>query len=173
VDKDNREEQIDDDILESRADILRASGMTPSGEEQSHEQSKSEGGGEDATPPADTVEETSENQEPPNPETTQMQVEPAEPTEEAAEPASSQAEKSEIPRFDVAEKIMAGQRRITAVRRKGPGETKGPESPESGVEAASESFGQAAPAQPQKDENIADMVARDIERLLRGEPSDV
>jgi hypothetical protein len=148
VDKDNREEQIDDDILESRADILRASGMTPSGEEQSHEQSKSEGGGEDATPPADTVEETSE-------------------------PASSQAEKSEIPRFDVAEKIMAGQRRITAVRRKGPGETKGPESPESGVEAASESFGQAAPAQPQKDENIADLVARDIERLLRGEPSDV
>jgi len=65
-----------------------------------------------------------------------------------------------IPQFDLADDIMAEQRRITSVRRKGPankGQTtkENPASPK------------AMPSELQVDEVIVDIVRRDIERLCR------
>lgn len=172
MDTADKDERIDDDILQSRADVLRASGMTPAGKEQMRKQSEPEGGSEDTAPPADSVEGTPENEAPANSEDAPIQAEPTGSVEEAAEAKGAPAEKSEIPRFDLSEDIMAEQRRITAVRRKRPGETKVSESSGTGVEGVSEAFGHVAPAKPEQDESIADLVARDIERLLRGERAD-
>jgi hypothetical protein len=80
---------------------------------------------------------------------------------------------TDIPRFDLAEDIMAEQRRLTAVRRKGPGS---PEpvnlTPSPGLPVAarpsrsshsfSEGFNYIS------DPIIADIVTRDIERLCSG-----
>jgi len=82
----------------------------------------------------------------------------------------------DIPRFDLAEDIMAEQRRLTVVRRKGPGS---PEpvnlTPSPGLPVAvrssqsshsfSEGFNYIS------DPIIANIVARDIERLCRGFPA--
>ena len=169
MDTADKNEHIDDDILQSRADVLRASGMTPADEEQA----QPEGGSEDAARPADAVERPAENEASANAGGAPIQAEPAGSAEEGTELRGAAAEKREIPRFDLSEDIMAEQRRITAVRRKGPGETKGPQNADFGADEASESLGKVAPAQPEEDESIADLVARDIERLLRGERADV
>jgi len=82
----------------------------------------------------------------------------------AAEAVEAQRGKGEIPRFDLAEEIMAEQRKITAIRRKAPGKT---------IETQKEervgyTIGQPIPAQPYQQQVIAEIVARDIERLCRG-----
>lgn len=82
----------------------------------------------------------------------------------AAEAVEAQRGKGEIPRFDLAEDIMAEQRKISAVRRKAPGKT---------IETQKEervgyTIGQPIPAQPYQQQVIAEIVARDIERLCRG-----
>jgi len=85
---------------------------------------------------------------------------------------SGDAVKSDIPQFDLANDIMAEQRKITAVRRKGPGSNKAAAAKEKKpvtIEAA-------PPAKPAKrpergtetDKIIADIVRRDIERLCKG-----
>jgi hypothetical protein len=76
---------------------------------------------------------------------------------------------TDIPRFDLAEDIMAEHRRLTAVRRKGPG---GPEPanltpfpgirPSQSIHSFSEGFNYI------NDPIIADIVARDIEQLCSG-----
>lgn len=79
---------------------------------------------------------------------------------------------TDIPRFDLAEDIMAEQRRLTAVRRKGP---EGPEPanlpsprlpvavrPSQSSHSFSEGFDYIS------DPIIADIVARDIERFCGG-----
>lgn len=81
----------------------------------------------------------------------------------AADPAG--VGNTDIPRFDLAEDIMAEQRRVTGVRRKGPG---GPEPvnldvrPSQSIHSFSEGFNGI------KDPIIADIVARDIERFCSG-----
>ena len=65
---------------------------------------------------------------------------------------------NEIPKFDLAEEIMAEQRKITAIRRKAPGEKKELQSQEAEAERA----------QSYQEQIITEIVARDIERLLRG-----
>ncbi len=73
----------------------------------------------------------------------------------------------EVPRFDLAEEIMAEQRKITAVKRQAPGKKT-----ESGrVESRGESFGRTieppTPVLTEQDRIISEIVARDIERLCR------
>lgn len=72
----------------------------------------------------------------------------------------------EIPKFDLAEQILAEQRKISAVRRKGPGKrvkkTKLP-TVESSVQLVEES-----PICSEQDKIIAEIVARDINNLLKG-----
>ena len=86
-----------------------------------------------------------------------------------AGPADKGVSNTDIPRFDLAEDIMAEHRRLTAVRRKGPG---GPEPanltpsplpvavrPSQSIHSFSEEF---------SDPIIAGIVARDIERFCSG-----
>ena len=82
----------------------------------------------------------------------------------------------DIPRFDLAEEIMAEQRKVAATRRKGPGSTvrrpswekanaPKPEAPEPAVPVAL-----VAPVTPafEVEHVIAEIVARDIRQLCGG-----
>lgn len=83
--------------------------------------------------------------------------------------ASSKQQTSGIPKFDLAEEIMAEQRKITAVRRKAPG--KNFETPRQQYEV--ESIGYAAmwseSAVREQEQIITEIVARDIEKLCGGD----
>ena len=82
---------------------------------------------------------------------------------------SKNGSESKIPQFDLANDIMAEQRKITAVRRKGPGKKTTPTK-----ELATNEV--APPDRPirqqdsgtETDNLIADIVRRDIERLCKG-----
>ena len=90
-----------------------------------------------------------------------------------AAPLSEEQVKSEVPRFDLAEKIMAEQRRITAVRRKGPGQIEEAQEQELEAESLSNTEEQVPPALSEEEQIIAEIVARDIERLCRGRISGI
>ncbi len=88
----------------------------------------------------------------------------------ATEPGDVVQQVNEIPKFDLAEQIMAEQRKITAIRRKAPGQkTKAPDR-----KPRIESTGYAVEpprALSEKELIIAEIVARDIEKLYRGDSS--
>lgn len=90
---------------------------------------------------------------------------------QATESPDAILEKSEIPKFDLAEQIMAEQRKITAVKRKAPG--KKPKAPE--LQPRIQSTGCAVRRQartlPEKELIIAEIVARDIEKMYCGDSS--
>ena len=78
---------------------------------------------------------------------------------------------SEIPKFDLAEQIMAEQRKVTAIRRKAPGKkTKTPDL-QPRIQSAVCVVRQPARTLPEKEQIIAEIVARDIEKLYRGDSS--
>ena len=107
--------------------------------------------------------------------------------EGSSENTSLPQQKREIPRFDLAEEILAEQRKITAIRRKAPSPTR--QAPASkkdeplgrdpalrelkqGQKQAVEPIGYTI-AQPtsilsEKHQIIAEIVARDIKKLCRG-----
>jgi hypothetical protein len=66
---------------------------------------------------------------------------------------------------------MAEQRKISAIRRKAPGKKTEAESQEPKDEPADSTVAQPTPGQPYEDKLIAQIVARDIERLYRGDKS--
>ena len=115
--KTDNNKQIDTDILQSKADILRASDIIPSSKKK-----------------------------------------------KSVETAQKQAE---IPRFDLAEEIMAEQRKITAIRRKGPGGKNEAQSQINKVKSIGCAVAESTQKQPQQEQIIAEIVARDIEKLCR------
>lgn len=83
--------------------------------------------------------------------------------------SSSKGQKeSEIPKFDLAEQILAEQRKVTSARRKRPGQTIEPAKKEQGPEPIDYIVEQPTPMALERQQIIADIVARDIERLCRG-----
>jgi hypothetical protein len=89
----------------------------------------------------------------------------------AAEPADIVQEASEIPKFDLAEQIMAEQRKVTAIRRKAPGKkTKTPDR-RPRIQSTGCAIKQPPPTSLEKGIIIAEIVARDIEKLYRGDSS--
>jgi hypothetical protein len=104
----------------------------------------------------------------------------------------SGAAKFDIPRFNLAQDIMSAQRRQSAVRRKGPGEEDGRQRTEDGGQrtedpstlryegqaegrrqkaedpASLKSYAGASRIETLRDSIIAEIVARDIERLCAG-----
>ena len=86
--------------------------------------------------------------------------------EKTAEPASTEQEKGGMPRFDLAEEIMAEQRKISAIKRKAPGKKIEAQKAEKEVEPVSYTMGPSTPAQPYQQKIIAEIVARDIEKLF-------
>jgi len=123
------------------------------------------------------------------------------------EPAGVVQETSEIPKFDLAEQILAEQRKITAIRRKGPGKPqrlpslapavtrvqaqdgaagKKPRAPDRQPQAQSTDYAikqppstrtsqQSAASQSsilsEQEQIVAEIVARDIEKLYRRDTS--
>lgn len=72
---------------------------------------------------------------------------------------------SEIPKFDLAEQIMAEQRKIAAIRRKGPGKkTEAPKQQK--VESIAHTL-KPPPMLSEQEQIIAEIVARDIEKMCR------
>lgn len=76
---------------------------------------------------------------------------------------------SEIPRFNLAEEIMAEHRRITAVRRKGPGQTQEAHEQAQESELVSDTSEHISAKLSEQEQIIEEIVARDIEKLCRGD----
>jgi len=101
-----------------------------------------------------------------------------------AEPADPVQQTSQIPKFDLAEQIMAEQRKITAIRRKAPGKPqrlssqdgaagKKTKAPDRLPQAQSTGYTikPPPPTLSEQDQIIAEIVARDIEKLCRRDTS--
>lgn len=139
----NHKEQVDA-VSQGKKDVLRARDIMPPYDKASEETTKA----------SDAVERTEETAPPRE--------------EETAQRSSTVGEKKEIPRFDLAEQILAEQRKIIAIKRKAPG--KKVEALRSSVEVGPAHYAirPPAPGQPYQQQIIAEIVARDIERLCRG-----
>ena len=133
----NNDEQFDADSLQRKADILRARDIIPSYKNITGQEPDSQ--------------QTGTN-------------EPSLPSD-AKRALETEQQKREIPRFDLAEEIMAEQRRITAIRRKAPGEKDEAQRQEQEAESAGHTIGQPSPALSEQEQIIAEIVRRDIERL--------
>ena len=86
-------------------------------------------------------------------------------------PLSAGNKEGEIPTFDLAEDIMAEQRKTAAIRRKAPGKKNEDKSQELQAETVGHTIGQPTSAKSEQDRIIAEIVARDIEKLRRGNTS--
>jgi len=155
VSKVENNEQFDADILRCKVDILRARDIMPEPpppykKEETHQKPKSQNGSENTTHSADAAPKSAKKEKP-------------------VESASVQQEKTEIPRFDLAEQIMAEQRKITAIRRKAPGKKfeAQPEWPQ--AKPVGYGIERSIPWEAEQDQIIAEIVARDIEKLCRGD----
>ncbi len=78
---------------------------------------------------------------------------------------SQSTNRNEIPEFDLAEEILAEQRKIAGMRRKGPGGRSGPLTPPAGSKPVSYAVERTDPVSSQQQEIIVEIVARDIEKL--------
>ena len=80
---------------------------------------------------------------------------------------SAMQETSEIPKFDLAEQIMAEHRNITATRRKGPAKKANPPKKLHPAESIARNV-KPRPIVSEPGQIIAEIVARDIEKLCIG-----
>ncbi len=76
-------------------------------------------------------------------------------------------ENNGIPQFDLAEQIMAEQRKNASVRRKGPGRKVRAPKEKLKVEPVGHTI-KTQPALPEQEQIIAEIVARDIKKLCKG-----
>jgi hypothetical protein len=174
VDKDRSSKQTDADILRCRADILRARDVVPPHDEKDRESTDLQYTDEDTNRSAAIADppKVCEDAAPIPIEAAEYKA--AEPpkvtTVNHKQPVTNQHAKHEIPKFDLAEEIMAEQRRITAIRRKAPGQKT--EAQRSEPQAQPVGYATEQPLSEQ-DKIIAEIVARDIEKLCRGNIRDV
>jgi len=87
----------------------------------------------------------------------------------APPPLQAKQEEAKIPRFDLAEEIMAEQRKIAATKRKAPGKkTEAQRSEPQAEPVGYTTIEPPTPTSPEQDRIIAEIVARDIKRMCRG-----
>jgi hypothetical protein len=172
LNKTGNNEQFDTDILQCKVDILRARNII-----------------HNLIPPLDTLKnsvkqngsETAEISTHNN--TNPIPIEEMTPAKDAPplprptvsvntkEEAGTSEKRPEIPRFDLAEEIMAEQRRITAIRRKAPGQKTNTQGLKPEVQPVDHIIEEPRPALSEQEKIIAEIVAQDIERLCRGDYS--
>jgi hypothetical protein len=170
VSKDKSSKQTDADILRCKADVLRARDVTLSYAETNRKPLDSQYTGRNTNHSDASAESLTANPAKVREDVAPIPIEATKPpvvTTINHKPAvTGQHDKAEIPKFDLAEDIMAEQRRITAIKRKSPAKR---------IEAVSlpPAVGSAGLQQwpkPQAQEQIiAEIVARDIEKLCRGD----
>jgi len=113
------------------------------------------------------VSETDTNQQN---DTRDLPAEPAGAVREASEARPSDG-RGEIPKFDLAEQILAEQRKITAIRRKAPSKKNERPAQEQEAESIGYTIQQPPLTLSEQGQIIAEIVARDIEKLRRGDIS--
>ena len=85
-----------------------------------------------------------------------------------AKSVAAERQAGDIPRLDLDKQILAEQRKVTSVRRRGPaGKSEAPDKTAQAASARRRAV-QAVPELSEKDHVIAEIVARDIQRLCRG-----
>jgi hypothetical protein len=163
----NSDKQFDADMEQGKADTFRARDIIPPYTNITRREPDSQQTGEDKPhPPA--VPKTSVEQELGGENVREVRSEQIKPVEDVpAAPTKTEQQKSEIPRFDLAEKIMVKQRRITAISRKAPGQRDEAQSQQPKVESIGYTIG-PSPALSEQEHIIAEIVARDIEKFLQG-----
>jgi hypothetical protein len=85
----------------------------------------------------------------------------------------SQEAKHQIPRFDLAEEIMAEHRKIASIKRKSPEQKVEPLRPIDKSKGHTEALNSPISETIEEKQAIRDIVARDIEKLCRGESLDI
>lgn len=160
--KAENKEQIDADILQCKADILRARDIIPrapaTSEKEPHEETKSKKTDENTTQSADVIEISTEKEKTSREGTSPLPIKPT-------EPAKTPQDETEIPTFDLAEDIMAEQRKVTAIRRKAPGKKTEAQKQEAKTKPTDYTIEQPPPVRSDRTQIITKIVARDIKRL--------
>jgi hypothetical protein len=179
-------EQIDVDILQCKVDILRECNIIPLHDNTTQKNPVTQNSTRETTQSSDaaeisTYEDTSSIpiETIPAKETTPLprsvvsvnKKEEAETSEETPDSPRCDGVAAGIPSFDLAEEIMAEQRKITAIRRKAPGQKTEAQRSEPQAQPADYTIEQPTPALSEQEKIIAEIVARDIERLCRGDYS--
>jgi len=166
----NDNKQFDTNSELRKGDVLRARDIIPSappyGNIAGQEENLQETAPNAPHPPAEP--QTSPEKEHRGDNVPEARVEEVKPAECIPPPATTEQQKSEIPRFDLAEDIMAEHRRITAIRRKAPGQIDEAQKQVREAESAVYTTEKPSPALSEQEEIIVDIVARDIERLCMG-----
>jgi hypothetical protein len=140
---DNSNEQLNTNSEPRKADVLRARDIIPGAPPYGNIAGQEE-----------NLQETAQNASSP----------PAVPKT----PVETDQQTSEIPKFNLAEEIMSEHRKITAIRRKRPGEKEGAQKQEQEAEPGGDTIGQPKLALSEQKQIIAEIVARDIESLCSG-----
>ncbi len=166
MNKAGNNELFDTDILKCKADILRRRNIIPSQDNAASKNSEKQNisGAAEISTYKDT------NSIP-------IEEIPAKETAPLPKPAVSMDKKEaseiseetlEIPSFDLADEIMAEQRKITAIRRKAPGQKTEAQRLKPETRIDDHSIEQPKPLLSEQEKIIAEIVARDIEELCRG-----
>jgi hypothetical protein len=88
----------------------------------------------------------------------------------SVESAGAMQETHGIPKFDLAEQIMAEQRKIAAIRRRGPGRKAEAPKQQRRVESIAHTV-EPPPILSEQEQIIAEIVARDVQRLCKDNSS--
>jgi hypothetical protein len=88
-----------------------------------------------------------------------------------AESADAIQETGGIPRFNLAEQILAEQRKIAAIRRRGPGRKAEAPKQQLKVESITTHTVEPPPILSEQEQIIAEIVARDVQRLCKDNAS--
>ena len=157
--------QTEDDILRCKEDILRLRRTNSAGEETTSENAAPKQPTEESTVPSSRT----DKHEPPTKDKAQARTDQTSDEEQVAKPVNAPQKPSEIPRFDLAQQILAEQRRITAVRRKAPGKANQTEQPSPPRTVTAQNTSEPSVAQPEPPQIIKQIVATDIDRMLRSQ----
>lgn len=179
MNKTGNNKQFDIDILQCKADILRKRNiMTPhdntaskNPEAQNNSDAAEISTRKNAGPiPIKTIP-AKETAPLPKPAVSINEKEVVETLEETADSPRCDGGAAGIPTFDLAEEIMAEQRKITAVRRKAPGQKNEVQRLKPEVQSVDHIIEQPKPVLSEQERIIAEIVAEDIKRLCRGDYS--
>jgi hypothetical protein len=165
VNKAGNNEQFNTDILQCKVDILRARNTVPPYDSTTPKSPETQDN-------SDAVEASTNKNAGPIPiETIPVKDAPPLPRQAASVNKKEPEKTLEIPSFDLAEEIMAEQRRITAIKRKAPGVKSDVQRLKPEVQPVDHIIEEPKPALSEQEKIIADIVAKDIERLCRGDYS--
>ena len=170
--KTGNNKQFDTDILQCKVDILRARNITPL-HDNTPKNPVTQNSAIETIQSSDAAEISAckdVNLIPIETMPAKDSPPPPRPTESPGEKEEA-GEASEIPSFDLAEEIMAEQRKVTAIRRKAPGQKTEVQRLKPETRIADHIIDQSKPLLSEQEKIIAEIVAKDIEKLCRGDYS--